>query len=72
MKGGDQMRITLEIGEITLDKLEKLVQWLKDAPMPLNPTQLYTEVEIQNVKVQIKAPKIVPSPPSATQKITVP
>ncbi len=54
------MRIILDIGQISLEQLEKLVQWLKNAPLPINPGELYTEVGIQNVRVQIKAPKILP------------
>ncbi len=62
MPAGDQMRIILDIGEISMEKLEKLVEWLKAAPLPLNPGELYTEVGIQNVKVVIKAPKIITTP----------
>ncbi len=51
------MKVILDIGQCTIEQLEKLVQWLKNAPLPINPGELYTEVGLQNVRVQIKAPK---------------
>jgi hypothetical protein len=61
------MRIVLDIGQVTIEQLRKLVDWLDAAPLPINPGELYTEVGIQNVKVVIKAPKIVPAQPEKKQ-----
>lgn len=42
------MRIVLDIGQISLEQLEKLVQWLKNAPLPINPGELTKQLDVEN------------------------
>lgn len=52
------MNISIQMGECTLEQLEKVIGWLKTSPMDLNPASIDAIAQTANARVTIRAPRI--------------